>query len=44
VRRFWYGLFLVVFVLPMMVMGAAVSFLRWAERRLHLWQRDKEPS
>ena len=41
-KRLCYGLFLIVFVLPMMVMSAAVSYLRWAERRMHLWQQERD--
>lgn len=37
-----YRLFLAVFVLPMMAMSAAVSWLKWAERRMHLWQGERD--
>jgi hypothetical protein len=42
VKRVAYWLFLLTFLLPMMVMSAAVSWLRWAEKRMHLWQEERD--
>jgi len=44
VKRLCYAAFLLAFMLPMMAMSAAVSYLRWAEKRLYLWQRDHKES